>query len=521
MKNKKGFSLVELLIVIVIIGILAGIIIPSVTKYLRKGKDEYNKNLSTEIISIAKTYYTENKVELPRGYINEQGLPVNKALISLSYLSNNNYISGDLKDSDGNSCINNSYVIVEKNNSDYDYTACIKCDNGYESGEKSCIYNAGSSSEHEYVLPKCTLSLANGNINNWTSSDITLNLSLEDNTSLAGYYLSDGSFNKIDNLSNYTTSIKLSDTMYDDSYYVIVEDQYANQGICKLDGTIMIDKEKPTCNLSVTTEGVSITKGDNEGSGIDTYGLTTSENVTYNETNTLDLSLTTYYGYVKDKAGNTNTCSATLTSPVASSYVKTTNTCGYTNLKCWNYLNTCPSGYSYCSWCSSSKCYKTTSASSYSCVVDSYKEKVTSGDSEAWSCNSGYTKTSFDGTYIYCKKYGTCYSCSSGSLSGKYCYHYSGYTGCSYSSVTGEYASGSYCYLNNQGDSCPSGWAVSDYSTYGFTSTTEEVSSCDANEEEFTCKSGTKGESYSTCEAKEFKCSTGTKLDDNYCYTLN
>lgn len=520
MKNKKGFSLVELLIVIVIIGILAGIIIPSVTKYLKKGKEEYNKGLGTEIISVAKTYYSENKVELPRGYINEQGLPVNKVLISLSFLYNNNYITGTFQDSDGNSCVNNSYVIVEKDSDDYKYTACIKCDNGYESSNDSCIYNFNSTEEHEYVLPTCSLSLNSGNVNEWTSGDVTLDLSLSDNTKIAGYYLDDGSFVKVDNLSNYSTSIKLSETMYSDSYSVIVEDQYANQGICKLEDKIMIDKDKPTCSLAIN-ESVSIVKSDYNGSGIDSFGLTTSSSVSYNNTNTLDLSLGSYYGYVKDKAGNVNTCGASVESTVASSYVKTTNTCGYTNLKCWNYLNTCPSGYSYCSWCSSSKCYKTTSASSYSCVVDSYKEKVTSGDSEAWSCNSGYTKTSFDGTYIYCKKYGTCYSCSSGTLSGKYCYHYSGYSGCSYSSVTGEYASGSYCYLNNQGDSCPSGWAVSDYSTYGFTTSTEEVSTCDANEESFTCKSSTKGQSYSTCTAKEYKCLTGTKLDDNYCYTLS
>ncbi len=483
-RNKKGFSLVELLIVIAILGLLAGIIIPSVTKYLRNLKEEYNKSLTTEIISIAKNYYSENDDKLPKGNINTQGLQINKALVSASYLFNNNYIKGEFKDSDGNSCINNSYVVVEKNNNDYDYTACIKCDNGYENlDENKCKYIVSNKTDNEVdnILPRCSLSLESGNLNKWTNEDVTLTLTLEDNTSVVGYYLSDGSFNKVDNLSNYTTSIKLSETMYDDSYYVIVEDQNANQGICKLDGTIMVDKEKPTCNLSVTTNGVSINTNDDGGSDVEGYDLTTNDSYSYNNTKTLELKEGIYYGYVKDKAGNINTCSASVTKPEVTSYTKTKNSCTR-----------------------SVSSYTCRTSASYDCTYSSWTRK-SSPEESSYDCSG----EKYDTTW--------CYSCSKRSSSVYSCTYYTRTKNCSYSCSSGT-RDGSYCYKYNQ-SSCGS-WSI--YKTnynYYFNRTSETTLTCTSGSS-FTCNSSNYGYYYTSCSAK-YECKDSIDLNNGYCYVLN
>ncbi len=56
-KNKKGFTLIELIIVIVIIAILAAIAIPAVLGYIQKAKDSATKGeMQTIKSAVASTY---------------------------------------------------------------------------------------------------------------------------------------------------------------------------------------------------------------------------------------------------------------------------------------------------------------------------------------------------------------------------------------------------------------------------------------------------------------------------------
>ena len=59
--NKKGFTLVELISVIVILGILALIVFPSVLSTINKGKSNTKDSNKKLIIAGAKNYVTDNQ----------------------------------------------------------------------------------------------------------------------------------------------------------------------------------------------------------------------------------------------------------------------------------------------------------------------------------------------------------------------------------------------------------------------------------------------------------------------------
>ena len=63
-RNEKGFTLVELMIVVVIIGILASIAIPKFAALIGKTKTTEAKQILGQIIQLEKTYYfTANAYE--------------------------------------------------------------------------------------------------------------------------------------------------------------------------------------------------------------------------------------------------------------------------------------------------------------------------------------------------------------------------------------------------------------------------------------------------------------------------
>ena len=64
MMNRKGFTLVEALIVLAIIGVLLFVIFPSIITIMKKNKEKSCISTRDSIISAAKMFVAENKYDL-------------------------------------------------------------------------------------------------------------------------------------------------------------------------------------------------------------------------------------------------------------------------------------------------------------------------------------------------------------------------------------------------------------------------------------------------------------------------
>ena len=62
--SNKGFSLVEMLAVVVILGIVATIMVPTVTGVLNSNKEKGYESLKQSIISSAKVYMSNNRYDI-------------------------------------------------------------------------------------------------------------------------------------------------------------------------------------------------------------------------------------------------------------------------------------------------------------------------------------------------------------------------------------------------------------------------------------------------------------------------
>lgn len=89
--NRKGFTLIETLMVIVLIGIISLILVPNVINMINKNKTKSCENLKKNIISATKIYVNENKYDL-------NFTCDNKVYITIATLKENGKISDDIKD---------------------------------------------------------------------------------------------------------------------------------------------------------------------------------------------------------------------------------------------------------------------------------------------------------------------------------------------------------------------------------------------------------------------------------------
>lgn len=119
--NKKGFTLVELLGVLVLLSIVMLIAIPNITSILEKNKRETYLSDATKLIALAKTKVATGKIDKPAtGTIYK---------VTLGYLGTN-----DVKnDPDGEKYdVNNSYVIIFRKDDELKYYVNLVSNNSGE-----------------------------------------------------------------------------------------------------------------------------------------------------------------------------------------------------------------------------------------------------------------------------------------------------------------------------------------------------------------------------------------------------
>lgn len=136
--NYKGFTLVELLAVIAIMGMLAVIMVPTISGVIEENKKNNSENLKNSIKSSARAYISDNRYEIKldnkscnnnntkREIFSINNKTILESKITVELLVNEGYLksnSGEIIDPKTNKSIdkNNSYIKVTYDCSSKDF----------------------------------------------------------------------------------------------------------------------------------------------------------------------------------------------------------------------------------------------------------------------------------------------------------------------------------------------------------------------------------------------------------------
>jgi len=344
MKNNKGFSMVEILAAIAIVGILVGIAIPSVSAYIQESREKFNKQVEEQLLVSGKNYFSENVKLLPKlTYVESLLEGERKNYVTAPELSTGNYLKNELIDYDGETC-EESYVLVVKNSSSKEeiWHPCLICGQGDDkkvhTDDPYCGLNVNWD---DLDRPQCIIipSLESGGdkekkifskdtikLEFETLTDLPDTYEGKNYTSLVFYNKTTGKFiyEPVEGLSgsDIMQNIDLSKLLVEDGEYSIsILDKGYNKSDACITG-ITIDNKEPSCRVEGNPENwvqsatLTSDASDNIGLSDNPYSWESSlgDKTSYSNVNTYYVDdKGTYISYVKDKAGNVATCDAEVT----------------------------------------------------------------------------------------------------------------------------------------------------------------------------------------------------------------
>ena len=366
MKNNKGFTMVEMIIVLAIIAVLAMVVIPAISGYMEESDKDYNKKLVSQLEISGKNYYSENKNELPNKSYDRIALITNSH-VALPTLQSGNYVSKDFVDSEGRHCTE-SYVYVRQpsGSTENEYHPCLICvgDDGTVVNHTESDPYCNVSNWSDDTNPNCNMSaevVVDGNskvVEGPNGSKTFYNpskLKIQANENIAyiiikGY--ENGTNKEITSASKTLVTSNMTAEQIREMnlieffpkengkivtarYEITVLDFGGNESRCLMDPnsggsqsdiTIIMDEEAPTCAIKdyqevANNKYIKFTKVNDNWSKQENISVLINKNssATREEMNnsnrfsSYEYSLAkatdgTYYGHVMDEAGNIGKC---------------------------------------------------------------------------------------------------------------------------------------------------------------------------------------------------------------------
>ena len=342
--NKKGFTMVEILIAIAILAVISMVVIPSIVRYITEGKDTYNEKLENQLLVAGKNYFADNESLLPKKTYLDRNTEKH-SYATVPEMQSKNYLDQEFVDSNGNPCTESFvFVTIPAGETEEDWYACLKCEGengeGYQTENDYCdisnwddntapvcgitdgdrkgvtISGGTTVNNNKHYNPK-TVTIANYKDEDDLSQIWIINKTTNYKKVLDVYNQEENEIKGI-NLVNYFEKDK-NGKLIDGEYEIYLRDTGGNfSSICN--DRILIDNTAPSCNISSvqneTEKKVKLTTKDNLSdeiySVINKVKNTEKENIKNKKIRELSLigqTDGTYYGHVLDEAGNYRNCS--------------------------------------------------------------------------------------------------------------------------------------------------------------------------------------------------------------------